>query len=215
MKLHNTYLENVDNDKLLGTFIDNNLSWEKHINSVLSKVNRNIALLRRIKRYLTLDVRKMFFNANILPHLDYCSIIWGNSPHVNKLYKAQKRAARVILNVHDYNTPSADMFKTLNWMPLPDRIKYRKACMVYKSLNDLAPKYMSDMFKNVSDCHNRDTRSSVRNDLSLPSGRHKDIYRNSFAYDGAIIWNGIPASIRNAESFNSFKSAYLKDYFSK
>ncbi len=83
--LNYNQLDNVENDKLLGVHISNNLSWENHINSVLSKVNRNIPLLRRIKSYLTIDVRKMFFNANILPHLDYCTIIWGNSLHINKL----------------------------------------------------------------------------------------------------------------------------------
>ncbi len=49
-----------------------------------------LALLKRIKSYVTVDVRKMFFNANILPHLDYCTIIWGNSPHINKLPKKEQ-----------------------------------------------------------------------------------------------------------------------------
>ena len=213
VKLNDTILENVDTDKLLGVMINNNLSWENHINSILSKVNRNIALLRRIKRYLTLDVRKMFFNANVLPHLDYCSIIWGNSPHMNKLYKAQKRAARVILDVKDYTTRSCDMFKALNWMPLQDRVTYRKACMVYKSLNGLAPKYMTDMFQYVHETHQRDTRTASQNKLSLPDGKHKDVYTKSFGYDSATIWNNIPSEIRNSNSLQSFKSSYLSNYF--
>ncbi len=44
-QLNDTQLDNVGNDKLLGVHINNNLSWENHINSVLSKVNINIALL--------------------------------------------------------------------------------------------------------------------------------------------------------------------------
>ncbi len=43
--LNDTQLENVENDKLLGVHINNNLSWENHINSIFSKENRNIALL--------------------------------------------------------------------------------------------------------------------------------------------------------------------------
>ncbi len=127
INLNDIQLDNVENDKLLGVHINNNLSWENHINSVLSKVNRNIVHLRRIKSYLTVDVRQMFFNANILPHLDYCTIIWGNSPHINKLLKAQKRAARVILDVRDFQTPSSEMFKSLNWMPLIDKSDIQKS----------------------------------------------------------------------------------------
>ncbi len=167
----------------------------------------------RIKSFLTVDVRKMFFNANILPHLDNCTIIWGNSPHINKLLKAHKRAAQVILDVRDFQTPSSEMFKSLNLMPLRDRVTYRKACMMYKSLNGLAPVYMSEMFKYVHESHSKDTRTSARSDLSLPSGKHKGIYINSFAYSGAKIWNDIPTNIRNSVSLESFKCAYLSKYF--
>ncbi len=86
---------------------------------------------------------------SLIPHLDYCTIIWGNSPHINKLLKAKKRAARAILDVRDFQTPCSEMFKSLNWMPLRDRVTYRKACMMCKSLNGLAPVYMSEMFKYV------------------------------------------------------------------
>ncbi len=97
------------------------------------------------------------------------------------------------------------MFKSLNWMPLRDRVTNRKACMMYKSLNDLAHVYMSKMFKYVHESHARDTRTSARSNLSLPSGKHKDIYINSFMYSGAKIWNHIPTNIRKSVSLESFK----------
>ncbi len=86
--------------------------------------------------------------------------------------------------------------------------------MIYKSVNDLAPNYMKDMFTCVRDSHSRTTRSSVKNDLYLPTGKHKELYIESFAYSGANIWNAINSDIRNQQSLNSFKNAYIKDYFS-
>ncbi len=62
--------------------------------------------------------------------------------------------------------------------------------------------------------HFRTTRSSVKNDLYLPHGKHKELYIESFAYSGANIWNSINPDIRNQQSLNSFKNAYIKDYFS-
>ncbi len=85
--------------------------------------------------------------------------------------------------------------------------------MMYKSLNGLAPVYISEMFKYVHESHSRDTRTSARSDLSLPSGKHKDIYINRFVYSGAKIWNNIPTNIRNSVSLESFKGAYLRKYF--
>ncbi len=102
-----------------------------------------------------------------------CSIVWGGSPHVKKIISTQKRAARVILDITDNRYPSKDMFSTLSWMPIMDRIKYRKAIMVYKSVNHEAPEYMTNMFRFVSQVHTRTTRSSSANDLYLPPGKHK------------------------------------------
>ncbi len=86
--------------------------------------------------------------------------------------------------------------------------------MVYKSVDDLALNYMKDMFTYVRDSHSRTTRSSVNNDLYLPTGKHKELYIESFAYSGANIWNSIIPDIRIQQSLNSFKNAYIKDYFS-
>lgn len=58
--------------------------------------------------------------------------------------------------------------------------------MVYKSLNNLAAEYMHNMFKFVHECHQRKTRSSVRNNLYLTRGRHENIFTSSFAYNGAM-----------------------------
>ncbi len=85
--------------------------------------------------------------------------------------------------------------------------------MMYKRLNGLAPVYMSEMFKYVHERHSKNTRTSAHIDLSLPSGKHKDIYINSFVYSGANIWNDIPTNIRNYVSLESFKGAYLRKYF--
>ncbi len=86
--------------------------------------------------------------------------------------------------------------------------------MVYKSVKDLAPNYMKDMFTYVWDSHSCTTRYSVKNDFYLPTGKHKELYIESFAYSGANIWNSINPDIRNQQSLNCFKNAYIKDYFS-
>ncbi len=86
--------------------------------------------------------------------------------------------------------------------------------MVYKSVNDLAQNYMKDMFTYVRDSYSRTIWSSVKNDLYLPTGKHKELYLQSFAYSGAKIWHSINPDIRYQQSLNSFKNAHIKDYFS-
>ena len=202
VSLNDIPLKNVTSKPLLGVTMIHNLSWEDHINTTVSKINRSIALLRRIKRYLPLQIRKLFFNAHILPHMDYCSIVWGGSPHVKKIDLAKKRAARVILDITDNRYPSKDMFLTLNWMPIEDRTMYNKAIMVYKSLNYFCPDYMTNMFRFVRQVHTKTTQSSSANDLYLPPRKHKLIYTNTFGDSSVKIGNTLSSNFREGVSLN-------------
>ncbi len=90
---------------------------------------------------------------------------------------------------------------SLKWMPIHDRIKFHKVTMVYKSVTNLAPNYMKNMFTYVRDSHSCTTRSS---------GKYKELYIQRFANSGDKIWN----SINPYQNLSSFKTAYIKDYFS-
>ena len=218
--MNGKYLENVESEKLLGTIINNNLSWEKHIDNVVKRVNSKLALLRSIKGCLPLVSRKMFSNTHILPYMDYCSSVWGDSPYVSNVLLAQKRVARTILDVQgkamwEPENRTQVLFSKLNWMCIQDRIAFRKATMVYKSLNNLAPQYMGEMFNYVSTVKNtrQGAKSCNNKDLEIPPGKHKMIFENSFGYSAIKLWNNIKPEIRNCTSLNSFKASYLRNHF--
>ena len=67
-----------ESEKLLGIHLDNTMSWASHVEAVIKKCKSLLFLLNRIKQYLSLPIRKLFYNAYILPHLDYCCTIWEN-----------------------------------------------------------------------------------------------------------------------------------------
>ncbi len=107
-------------------------------------------------------------------------------------------------------TPTAPLLFKLNWMTIMDRVKYRNAIMVYKSLNGLAPPQMRNMFRFVSDVSKRNTRYVDKTKLYLPTGEHLKMITDSFAYSAAEVWNTIPNNIHNCETIGGFKHAYLK-----
>ncbi len=103
------------------------------------------------------------------------------------------------------------MFFSLKWMPIHDRIKFHKATMVYKSVDDLLSNYMKDMFAYVWDSHSRTRRSSVKNDLYLPTGKYKELYIQSFANSGAKIWNSVNSChSQSAKSKQFYECLYHK-----
>ncbi len=134
---------------MLEVKVDQNLSRSAHIDKVYSTVSMILVRFRQVKPLLPIYARIRFIQAFISPHFDYCSCMWG-SANLEKLFKLQKWAARMIY-VLPTHTPTAPLLSKLNWMTIMDRVKYRKAIMVYKSLNGLAPPYMRKMFKFVWD----------------------------------------------------------------
>ena len=68
-------IENVKTQKLLGIYIDNTLSWNYQIETVCSKLNSKLALLRRISYFLTDEMKQLFYNAYIMSQFDYCCTV--------------------------------------------------------------------------------------------------------------------------------------------
>ena len=99
-----------------------------------------------------------------------------------KVQKLQNRAFRIITR-ENYTTRSVDILKTLGIPNLEKRRMQQLAIFMYKVKNGLVPDYLCDLFTNVSDIHNYDTRQSGA-DLILPKPKTNSM-KNAFAYRGA------------------------------
>ena len=97
-----TMLERVDTFKYLGITIDQNMTWSGHIESLVSKANQRIGLLRRVKHLLPRHARITLYNALILPILNYADIVWGDKDNIvlmNMLQIVQNKAAKTIVDL--------------------------------------------------------------------------------------------------------------------
>ena len=205
IKIGDQDIECVSQQKLLGIYIDRNLSWNIQTEAVYKKLNSKLALFRRIKPYLNEDMRIAFYNAYILPVFDYACVIWCNSSmkHLNKIINTQKRAARMILDKR-YDHPSAPLFKELKWLPFTERCKYHTGMLVFKVLNNLLPEYLNDiLLLNQAASYNLRSANSISH--PLVKSRYT---KNTFQYVAVNVWNNIPVNIRNKTKLASFRHTY-------
>ncbi len=98
------------------------------------------------------------------------------------------------------------MLSRLDWMCIQDRINFRQVTMVFQSINGLAPPYMANMFNFATNREN--TRQYDRNVLTVPPGKHKVVFEQSYRYSSIQLWNKVKPEIRDICCLN-----YLKDYF--
>ncbi len=81
-------------------------------------------------------------------------------------------------------------------MAIQNRVKFRTATLVYKSLNGLTPIYIANMFQKVANVSTRNTKSSHSNRLYVPR-RDLCVSRRSLQYNGAILYNTLNSKIQN------------------
>ena len=91
-------IERVRTYKCLCVWVDETLSWGTHISEVRGKVAKAFAALRRLKPICPQGILVSIYKSLILPHLDYCSVVWENigAGLSQRLEKLQNRAARII-----------------------------------------------------------------------------------------------------------------------
>jgi hypothetical protein len=209
----NHIIQQVSSKKVLGVIIDEQLKWKEHNDAQCKKISKSIALLRRAKQFVNQDTLQNMYNALVLPHFTYCSNVWndGSRAHIEKLYKLQKRAARVITGL-SYETRSTEIFEKLGWESIENILKKREHIMTFKALRGETPNYLSDLFA-VSHNESYQLRSNDRKlYLEKPN---TNFLKSSFSYRVAVSWNNLPGEIVDVYdqlSFSSFKTLINHHY---
>ncbi|XP_031575394.1 uncharacterized protein LOC116309010 [Actinia tenebrosa] len=190
--------------KSLGVQIDQNLSWNEHIDKLSKKIASGIGALKRIRPFVPTSTLQFIYSSLIQPHFDYCCVVWDNCNKTltDKLQKLQNLAARV-LTFSSYDASADPLFRKLGWKKLEVQLKIQKAAMVYKSLHDLTPAYLSSIFIDRSNITNYSLRNT-EGKLAIPRPR-TNYLKNSFSYDGAVIWNSLPCELRQASTLSQFR----------
>ena len=108
---------------MIDIIIDEHLSWNDQIQNVVTKVSKGIGMLRRIGQFVPKSTFLRIYNAIVLSHFDYCSLVWDNCCEylTGKLQKLQNRAVRIITG-RTYDVNSDDVLKELNWDTLETAI---------------------------------------------------------------------------------------------
>ena len=123
----------------------------------------------------------------------------------DRLQRLQNRAGRII-TFSDYNTRSADILQDLGWDTLEQRRSKQLAISVFKSLNNLYPESLKNMFKPTSGgVHSYNVRGASNN-IFVPRPR-TEAAKRAFSYRGAVMWNGLENVLKDEINLNSYKSA--------
>ena len=190
-------LQAINSTKYLGVDVQSNLSWNDHINRVTMKANSMLGFIRR-----NLGTAKdLAYNTLVRSGLDYCASVW--SPHqdnmTRKIEMVQRRAARFVTRRYRNTSSVTDMLNHLQWETLEDRRSKQQLTLMYKIVNGLAE---------VSHNHLRPSKSGTRSTHSSKFSHYQsktNTHKFSFFPRVVPVWNGLAASIVEAQSLAMFK----------
>ena len=113
IKIDGNNIQQVNKTKFLGIIIEEHLNWATHISHLCNIIARNVGILQKLRYFIQADVLKILYHSLILSHLEYCTLLWGNSyySHLHKLRLLQKKAIRIVSNT-DYLANSSMLFLT-------------------------------------------------------------------------------------------------------
>ena len=193
--------------RYLGVEVDQFLSWEGHISALIEKISSGIGMLRHGKRYFPLTTVQSMYKSIIEPHFRFCCSVWGvcSATTLNKLQKLQNRIARIATS-SPYDAPSQPLLEKLGWQTIRELIDMETATMVYRSINNEAPDYLSTLFERLS----QNTINELRNtktDLKLPLLKTTN-GQKCFSYRGARLWNNLSDNVKKTQTPYQFKKIY-------
>ena len=201
IEVENEQIERSSNVNLLGITVDDKLKFDIHINSLCRKAVCQINVLYRFSGIFNLQERERIYNTFILSNFNYCPIVWHfcGKTSTRKLEKTQERALRFLHN--DKVSPYDVLLAKSGSTTLHIRRIKAIACEVFKSLNDLNPTFMKEMFIQ------KETPYNLRDSHILFQPKFNKIRygMNTFEYYGAHIWNVLPNHIKESTTISTFK----------
>ena len=186
-----------DTVRYLGLLIDSNLTWKSHVDYISLKISRLVGIIAKLRHYVPKYTLQKVYHGLMHPYLTYGISIWGQAHKtiLNPLLVLQKRVIRLI-NYANYRDHVIPFFIDSKISPLNFLYFYNTACLMHDIINNNSPLNIADLFTEISDVHNYNTRSAARKNLYQPQTRLNISYK-SFSSIGVKVCNNLSPSIRS------------------
>ena len=179
--------------KLLGIWLDENLSLEQHVKKLCSKLTRALFFLRRAQNFLTDKALRSLYYAIFHSHLLYCPIILSSTAakNIKRIQILQKKAIRVISREKNL-THTRPLFAKLKILPYDLLVQQSKLSFMHSIKFNYAPESFADVWLlNANREHEYQLRNN--NDFIIPAPRI-EFFRKQPIYTLPFEWNKLEDS---------------------
>ena len=202
-RIHNNHpITESQSYKLLGIYLDENLTFHKNTTHIISKMSKSIFCINRAKHFLPQSTLITLYQSLVHSHLLYCPLITSCSSNhdLEKIFKIQKKAIRIVTN-SSFHAHTAPLFAKHKILPLNKIILQAKLHLMHSIYYNYAPPTLKNMCKKNSE---RSISHNLRNqdDYTIPRANYS-FYTRFPLYTLPLAWNnaGIVTFYNNTTTF--------------
>ena len=147
IKLKGEGIETINNIKLLGTTITNDLKWNENTKMIVKSSNKRMQFLHRAAKFTNnISDLKMIYMLQIRSKLEQSAVVWHSGlTEKNKrdLERVQKSALKIILKDRYINYKNALNVMKMDSLEVRREslcLKFAKACVRNEKLSDMFPR---------------------------------------------------------------------------
>ena len=185
----------------MGTHLDQSLNMRLHLDRVYKKSSNKLKLLARMRTLLTKSATKSIYKAVIVPGILYCStpVLKIAEIDCRRFDSPQNRALKIIYGKQQ---------KDCKLMSIDSSKKYKARLLVFSCLKRTSLEVTNACIKPLN--HNQNT---CNNKYAAQIPRVKtEAGKKAFWFQGPKVYNELPSSLRQLDSFLLFKHK-LKHFF--
>ena len=131
----------------LGVVFDNGLTFEKHISAICKLAFYHLRRIAKIRSYLSEESTIALIHAFITCRLHTGNALLYGLPkyQIQRLQCVPENCAARLVKRYPKFGHTSPLLSELHWLPVEQLIVFKILLLVFKTLNNLAPSYISDL----------------------------------------------------------------------
>ena len=193
--------------KYLGVIIDENLTWDNHINEICTKLKSLFHVFYNIRDYLSIDNIKTIYYTLIYSRIKYGITLYGQAgtKRLKRVQTLQNQLLKVLLG-KKYRFPTDNLHRELNILKVKDITNQEILTFVHNYFANKLPAAFDNYYKTFSNFSDRITRNSF---TTIKIDDHNtNIAARSLKISGAKIWNDLRSDIKSLPNVKKFKNEF-------
>jgi len=202
----------ADEMEVIGVVLDRRLAFHKQVLALARSCNYHTQAIWCNQHLLTMELAQTLACSLILSRIDYCNAVLHSAPSnsIKRLQQVQSNAARIILEA-PRRSHTSPLLRTLHWLPIQQRIKYKVALLTFKVRSTSMPSYLRRLIQDQQHSHN--LRSATT--MLFHDDDFCEAHLAAYWCSALAVWNSLLKTVLNSDSVTVFKLRLKTFLFSR